>query len=422
MLSLTSINDNCMKYSNLFGKTSKSVQADADSANAKLLTQGGFVAKQMAGVYNYLPLGLRVLSKIQNIIREEMNAVGGNEILMPAMTQEASYKQTGRDKMDVLFHLQGRDESELVLNPTHEEVVTPLAQKYVFSYRDLPMAVYQIQNKFRNEPRAKSGLLRGREFNMKDMYSFHVSQENLDEYYEKVKTAYFNIYKKLGIGDITVLTYASGGMFSKYSHEFQTFAEVGEDTIYFCEKCCVAVNKEIIDEQKNSCPECGSKKLVERQAIEVGNIFKLGDKFSKPFGFEYADNDGKNQLVQMGCYGMGPSRIMGALVEVMHDEKGIIWPKEVAPYQVHLVSLGADDNVKEAAEKLYNQLSEKCIEVLWDDRDAQAGAKLADADLIGIPTRLIISKKTLAEDSVELKERNEKDAQMVKLNDILRVV
>src|SRR3990167_7633633 len=215
-----------MKYSNIFGKTSKSVQADADSANAKLLTQGGFVAKQMAGVYNYLPLGLRVLAKIQNIIREEMDAVGGNEVLMPAMTQEASYVQTGRDKMDVLFHLQGRDESELVLNSTHEEVATPLAQKYIFSYRDLPMAVYQIQNKFRNEPRAKSGLLRGREFSMKDMYSFHVSQEDLDVFYhEKMIPAYEKIYQRLGIGDTTVITSASGGAFSRYSHEFQTLCD-----------------------------------------------------------------------------------------------------------------------------------------------------------------------------------------------------
>ncbi len=411
-----------MKYSQIFGKTSKSVQADADSANAKLLTQGGFVAKQMAGVYNYLSLGLRVLTKIQNIIREEMNAVGGNEILMPAMTQEASYKQTGRDKMDVLFHLQGRDDSELVLNPTHEEVVTPLAQKYTFSYRDLPVAVYQIQNKFRNEPRAKSGLLRGREFNMKDMYSFHVSKESVDEYYEKVKQAYFKVYERLGIGDITVLTYASGGMFSKYSHEFQTFAEVGEDTIYFCADCKVAVNKEIIDEQKDACPECGNKKLVERQAIEVGNIFKLGDKFSKPFEFVFKDSDGQDKPVEMACFGMGPSRLMGALVEVFHDDKGIMWPKSVAPYQVHLVSLGDDENVKQAAEKLYNQLSEKCIEVLWDDRDASAGAKLADADLIGIPTRLIVSKKTLADDSVEVKERNEQEAEMVKLSDVLKKI
>jgi len=409
-----------MRYSNLFGKTTKTVPADADSANAKLLTQGGFVAKQMAGVYNYLPLGLRVLAKIQNIIREEMNAVGGQEILLPAMTQEASYAQTGRDKMDILFRTEGEGGTKLVLNPTHEEVVTPLAQKYVFSYRDLPLAVYQIQNKFRNEPRAKSGLLRGREFNMKDMYSFHVSKEDVDRYYEKVKEAYFKVYERLGIGDITVLTYASGGMFSKYSHEFQTMAEVGEDTIFFCEKCCVAVNKEIIAEQKNACPECGNKKLVERQAIEVGNIFKLGAKFSDPFGFKFKDNDGKDKTVEMACFGMGPSRLMGALAEVFHDEKGIIWPKSVAPYQAHLVSLGADENVKQEAEKLYNQLSEKCIEVLWDDRDASAGAKLADADLIGIPTRLVISKKTLEQKSVEVKERNEKEAKLEDIKQILK--
>lgn len=409
-----------MYYSKLFGKTSKTVSADEESVNAQFLIRGGFVNKQMAGVYNYLPLGLRVLTKIQNIIREEMNAVGGNEILMPAMTQKSSYTQTGRDKMDVLFHLKGRDESDLVLNPTHEEVVTPLAQKYTFSYRDLPVAVYQIQNKFRNEPRAKSGLLRGREFNMKDMYSFHVSKESVDEYYEKVKEAYFKVYERLGIGDITVLTYASGGMFSKYSHEFQTFAEVGEDTIFYCEKCKVAVNKEIIAEQKNACPECGGKKLAERQAIEVGNIFKLGDKFSKPFEFVFKDSDGKDKPVEMGCYGMGPSRLMGALVEVFHDDKGIVWPKSVAPFAVHLVSLGDDESVKQAAEKLYNQLSEKGVEVLWDDRDASAGAKLADADLIGIPARMVISKKTLADDSVEVKERNKKDAEMVKISEILK--
>ena len=408
-----------MRYSQLFGKTSKTIVADAESVNAQLLTKGGFVAKQMAGVYNYLPLGLRVLTKIQNIIREEMNAVGGNEILMPVMTQKSSYTQTGRDKMDILFHLQGRDESELVLNPTHEEVVTPLVQKYTFSYRDLPVAVYQIQNKFRNEPRAKSGLLRGREFNMKDMYSFHVSQESLDEYYEKVKVAYFKIYARLGIDESTVLTYASGGVFSKYSHEFQTFSEVGEDAVFWCKKCNVAVNKEIIADLKNACPECGNKKLEERKSIEVGNIFKLGTKYSIPFKFDYANNQGKVHPVEMGCYGMGPSRIMGTLVEMFHDDKGIVWPKSVAPYQVHLVSLGDDDNVKAEADKIYDKMINDKIEVLYDDRETSAGAKLADADLIGIPTRMVVSKKTLEKNSVEVKERNEKEVGMVKLSVVM---
>ena len=407
-----------MRYSQLFGKTSKTVSADAESVNAKLLTQGGFMAKQMAGVYNYLPLGLRVLTKIQNIIREEMNAVGGNEILMPTLTQEESYLATGRSQMDILFRTEGEGGTKMVLNPTHEEVVTPLVQKYIFSYRDLPVSVYQIQNKFRNEPRAKSGLLRGREFNMKDMYSFHASTEDVDQYYEKVKEAYFKIYERLGIGDKTVLTYASGGTFSKYSHEFQTLAEVGEDTIYLCEKCNVAVNKEIIQEQKHLCPECGGKELMEVKAVEVGNIFKLGMKFSNPFGFVFKDKDGKDKTVEMACFGMGPSRLMGTLVEVYHDDKGIVWPKSVAPYQVHLVSLGADENVKAEAEKLCEKLVEKNVEVLYDDREASAGEKLADVDLIGIPLRLVISKKTLEKKSVEAKERSSKDVEIIPLKNV----
>ncbi len=411
-----------MKYSQFFGKTSKTIAADAESINAQLLTRGGFIAKQMAGVYNYLPLGLRVLTKIQNIIREEMNAVGGNEILMPALTQEESYVATGRSQMDILFKTEGEGGTKLVLNPTHEEVVTPLVQKYTFSYRDLPVSVYQIQNKFRNEPRAKSGLLRGREFNMKDMYSFHASTDDLDGYYEKVKEAYFKVYERLGIGDRTVLTYASGGTFSQYSHEFQTFAEVGEDTIYFCKKCEVAVNKEIINDLKNACPECGNNELEERNSVEVGNIFKLGIKYSNPFGFVYTDKEGKATPVQMGCYGMGPSRLMGALVEVFNDAKGIIWPKSVAPFQIHLVVLGADENVKKEAEKLYEKLTERGAEVLYDDREASAGEKLADADLIGIPTRLLVSKKTLEQKSVEVKERSESEARLEKLSDILKKI
>lgn len=406
-----------MRYSQLFGKTSKTVPADADSINAKLLTQSGFIHKQMAGVYNYLPLGLRVLYNIQQIIREEMNAVGGQEILMPVMTQEESWEKTGRSNLDVLFHFKGQGDTKLVLNPTHEEVVTPLVQHYTFSYRDLPVSVYQIQNKFRNEPRAKSGVLRGREFNMKDMYSFHVSEEDLNAYYDKVKEAYFKIYTRLGIGDITVITYASGGAFSKYSHEFQTLSDIGEDEIYLCEKCKVAVNKELIGEQ-SSCPECGNKKLEIKQGIEVGNIFKLRTKFSKAFDFTFTGQDGKQQPVEMGCYGIGPSRIMGTLVEIFHDEKGIIWPESVAPYQVHLLTLGIEPSVVTAAEKLYQQLMKEHVEVLYDERDIQAGAKLADADLIGIPIRFLISAKTIGQKNVEVKKRNE---QVTKLIPIAKV-
>lgn len=403
-----------MLYSQLFSKTSKSAPSD-DAINAKLLTQAGFISKQMAGVYNYLPLGLRVLNKIQNIIREEINAAGANEILMPALTQEENYKITGRNGLDILFHLQGRDDSDLVLNQSHEEVVTPLLQKFVFSYRDLPAAVYQIQNKFRNEPRAKSGLLRGREFNMKDLYSFHASEADLDAYYEKMKTVYFKILKRLGLEKLAVLTYASGGSFSQYSHEFQILCDVGEDTIHLCDQCNVAVNKEIIAEHK-TCPECGNKKLVEKKGIEVGNIFKLRTKFSAAFKFTFRDEADKEQPVEMGCYGMGPSRLMGALVEVFHDDAGIIWPEATAPYQIHLLTLGKEPEIKKAADELYNKLLKDKVGVLYDDRDVSAGVKLGDADLMGLPTRYLISKKTLAENAVEVKKRNEAKATLIPIN------
>jgi len=395
-----------MLYSKLFGKTSKTVSADEESINAQYLIRGGFINKQMAGVYNYLPLGLRVLSKIQNIIREEMLAVGANEILMPSLTQEENYKTTGRDNMDVLFRSEGHGGTKYVLNPTHEEVVTPLVQKFVFSYQDLPLGVFQIQNKYRNEARAKSGILRGREFNMKDLYSFHTDEESLNEYYEIIKKAYHKIYARLGLGDLTVLTYASGGAFSRYSHEFQTLCSVGEDTIYTCEKCKVGINKEIISEQ-TSCPECGNVDLVEKNGIEVGNIFKLRTKFSSAFNFKYSDAAGQEQLVEMGCYGIGPSRVMGTIVEVFHDDKGIIWPEAVAPFQYHLIVLGKEEESFAMAKNIYDKMTARGIEVLFDDRrDLTAGAKFADADLLGLPIRMIVSKKTIEKQSVEIKKRN----------------
>jgi prolyl-tRNA synthetase len=395
-----------MKYSKLFGKTSKTIISDADSINAKLLTQAGFISKQISGVYNYLPLGLKVLTKIQNIIREEMNKIGGQEILMPAITQEESWVTTGRNMMEVLFHLKGQGGTNLVLNPTHEEVVTPLVQKYVFSYRDLPIAVYQIQNKYRNEARAKSGLLRGREFSMKDLYSFHADEADLNRYYEIVKKAYFKIYERIGIGRETVLTYASGDTFSRFSHEFQTLNDGGEDTIYLCSKCRVAVNKEIIDTQK-ACPECGNTKLEAVKATEVGNIFKLRTKFSEAFKFYYSDSQGQEKIVEMGCYGMGPSRVMGTVVELCHDNAGIIWPKNITPYQVHLIGLdglGGD---------LYQELLSKNIDVLFDERETSAGTKFADADLIGIPIRLVVSKRSQKKGGVEYKLRSEPESKII---------
>ncbi len=412
-----------MKFSQLFTKTSKTAVSDADSTNAKLLTQAGFITKQMAGVYIFLPLGLRVLNKIENIIREEMNNVGGNEVLMPTLTLEENYEITGRDKSlaDVFYRTSGAGESKIVLNPTHEEIVTPLVQKFVFSYQDLPKSVYQFQTKFRNEARAKSGLLRGREFRMKDMYSFHTDEKDLDKYYEEVIKAYFRAYDRLGLGNgRTILTYASGGAFSKYSHEYQTLSPIGEDTIYICEKCQVAVNKEIADEQ-NVCPKCGNKDLKEEKAIEVGNIFKLMDKFTGPFKFFYQNEKGEQQVAQMGCYGIGPSRIMGTIVEVYNDEKGIIWPESVAPYKVHLMSLGKEEESRKEAEKIYQELLKKNIEVLFDDREnASAGEKLADADLIGLPYRVVVSKKTMEKGGVEVKTRNSEKSVIVKFEELLK--
>ena len=404
-----------MRQSQLFTRTVKELPKDETSYNAQALIRAGFIDKSAAGVYSFLPFGWKVINKIENIIREEINAIGGQEINMPSLAPKENWQATGRwDSLDVLFKTTGSDEKEYALNPTHEEVVTPLAKKFISSYRELPLAVYQIQNKFRNEKRAKSGLLRGREFLMKDLYSFHATQEDLDEYYEKAIGAYNNIFRRVGLGEKTYLTYASGGSFSKYSHEFQALTPAGEDIIYVCDDCKMAVNKEIIVDQ-NTCPKCGQKDLREERAVEAGNIFKLGTKYSEPFDLKYQDKDGEKKIVIMGCYGLGIGRLMGTIVEVCHDDKGIIWPENVAPFKVHLLSL----NENETAEKIYSDLVKQGIEVLYDDRELQAGEKFADADLIGCPYRLIVSRKTLALDSVELKSRSSATSELVKLADLI---
>ena len=403
-----------MKQSRLFTKTVKNLPKDESSYNAQALIRAGFIDKVGAGIYTYLPLGKIVLDKICSLIREEINEIGGQEILMSALVPRENWQTTGRwETFDALFRLTGNDQKEYALGATHEEVVSPLAKNFVFSYKDLPFSVYQIQTKFRNEKRAKAGLLRGREFLMKDLYSFHVDQEDLDRYYDLATRAYQRIYERLGIGELTYLTYAAGGAFSKYSHEFQTVSSAGEDLIYVCDQCRVAVNQEIIEEQ-SVCPLCGEKKLEKKKAIEVGNIFKLGTKFSQPFELKYKDASGRENLVVMGCYGIGPSRIMGAIAEIYHDSKGLIWPANIAPYQVHLLSLNSNDE----AEKIYRQLQSEGVEVLYDDRELSAGEKFADADLIGCPYRVVVSAKTLAADSVELKARAESAVAPVKISQL----
>ncbi|MDP2664189.1 MAG: aminoacyl--tRNA ligase-related protein, partial [bacterium] len=325
-----------MLQSEIFTKTLKEAPKDERSVNAQLLIRAAFIDKLAAGIYSYLPFGLRVLKKLEGIIREEMNRIGGKEVFLPALHPKENWQKTGRWKYPEMFKLKNRQGKDYGLGWTHEEIITPLIKKFVKSYKDLPVYVYQFQEKFRDELRAKSGLLRGMEFPMKDLYSFNESEKDLDSFYEKVTKAYFNVFKRCGLDKETFLTLASGGAFSKYSHEFQTVTPYGEDEIYLCEKCGIAVNREIIVSEKNQCPECKSRKLALKKAIEVGNIFKLKDRFSRPFDLKFKDNKGKESLLMMGCYGIGLSRLMGAVVEIHNDDKGIIWPKEVAPFQVHL--------------------------------------------------------------------------------------
>lgn len=554
-----------MKYSQLFGRTKLEAPHDADSVNARLLTQAGFIDKIAAGIYNFLPLGLRVLQKVNQIIREEMNKVGGQEILMPALHPREIWEKTGRNRTmdEVLYRTKGAGNKDFVLGPSHEETVTPLVGKFINSYKDLPFVVYQIQTKFRDEPRAKSGLLRGREFGMKDMYSFHVSEKDLDEYYEKVKDAYFNVYKRCGLE--AYIVEASGGAFTdKFSHEFSILTPSGEDTILLCPKCKTAQNLEVASgkvlppekkepkEQKMKevpakrepsieagcklhkcepwqilktvvytvedrglvgvcirgdlnvnenklvnyfgkrlraatpdellkagliqgfispigndlipfvadhsvthvknwitgankkhidlvganlgrdftidefadflevkggflCSKCGGG-LREEKAIEAGNIFKLGTKFSKDFGLQYTDKSGKRHDIPMGCYGIGNTRLVGTIVEAKHDEKGMIWPKSVAPYLVHLVSLG---DTGDRAEKLYREIKDAGIEILYDDRDETAGKKFNDADLIGLPIRLVVSPRTIERGSVEWKLREEEKGRDVVFESVI---
>ncbi len=416
-----------MRQSKFFSKTLKEAPKDEEAISAQFLLRAGFVDKLMAGVYSFLPLGLRVLKRIEAVIREEMNEIGGQELLLPVIQPKELWEKTGRwQEFNALYKLKSHEGKEIALGPTHEEVIVPLAKKFIKSYKDLPIYVYQIQTKFRDEPRPKSGLLRNREFLMKDLYSFHTSEEDLGKFYEKMKRVYQRIFQRLSLK--TLVVEASGGTFSKYSHEFQVPSETGEDVIVYC-SCDFARNREITNlKENNPCPKCGKKVKIMR-AIEVGNIFKLGTKYSQPFDLKYRDKKGKEKTVFMGCYGIGLGRAMGTIVEIHRDDKGIIWPSSVAPFNAHLISIlpsekNKTQKIKGIAEKLYHSLSQNTkLEILYDDRDnVSNGEKLVEADLLGIPWRVIISERTLFLRKVEIKRRDQKTAKLIKTSELYKII
>ncbi len=417
-----------MRYSQLFGKTLKSAPAEAESANAKYLIQGGFVDQEMAGVYTWLPLGLRVLRKVEQIVREEMDALGAQEIFMPSLQPKEYWVTTNRwEGVDILFKLNSQTGKEYALGCTHEEVVTPLAQKFTKSYKELPFAVYQINTKFRDELRAKSGVLRGREFRMKDMYSFHTNQEDLTAFYNRALEAYVKAYTRCGL-QVKVVQ-ASGGIFTQnVSHEFQALTDAGEDILIACPNCEFGQNSEVATlKVGEACPKCQGT-LAQMKGVEVGNIFDLGTKYTDAFDFTFTAEDGTQKRVLMGCYGIGTTRLVGSIVETHHDERGIVWPKSVAPFQVHLVSLRSKDaavqaTIDQTASDVYDGLMRAGIEVVWDDRaDLSPGQKFADADLLGMPLRLVVSEKTLAENAVEWKARTSAEARRVPIAEIIEEV
>ncbi|QQG45146.1 MAG: hypothetical protein HYW89_04070 [Candidatus Sungiibacteriota bacterium] len=415
-----------MRQSQLFGKTLREAPKDEVSANAKLLERGGFIYKTMAGVYDYLPLGYRVLGKINQVVREEMDTIGGQEILLSALQPKERWQKTGRweGMKDIMYQFKDHSGREMGLATTHEEALAEIALRTVHSYKDLPLFVYQIQTKFRDEPRAKSGLIRGREFLMKDFYSFHRDYDDLGRFYEIADTAYRKLFKRLNL-DFYV-TEASGGTFTKeFTHEYQVLSEAGEDWILYCSRCRFAQNKEVSQMRDGGkCIKCnGAVKLG--RSIEVGNIFKLGTKFSEAFGLYYSDEKGAKKPVVMGSYGIGPGRLLATIVEVHHDEQGIIWPDTVAPFRVHLIEIipkSKNLKVKKAAGRFYKDLLAKGIEVLYDDRDDKtAGEKFADADLIGIPWRVVVSEKTLQKKgAIEIKRRSEKKEMVVDKKELFK--
>ncbi|MEI6480844.1 MAG: aminoacyl--tRNA ligase-related protein [Candidatus Saccharibacteria bacterium] len=411
-----------MRLTKLFTKTTKNTPADETAKNAQLLIQAGFIHKEMAGVYAFLPLGLRVIENIKKIVREEMSTVSGQELIMTNLQSREKWELTTRwddDVVDVWFKTKLKDDTEVGLAWTHEEAIIEMMKPHINSYKNLPISVYQFQVKLRNELRSKSGIMRGREFIMKDMYSMCIDEAQHDDYYQSVIEAYVRVYERLGIGDDTYVTYASGGSFTKFSHEFQTVCEAGEDIIYVHKGKNIAINEEVLDEESLSKLGIARSELTEVKSSEVGNIFNFGTEKSEQMDFAYTNEQGERQFVHLGSYGIGISRVMGVIAEKFSDEKGLVWPIGIAPAQVYLARLGDSEEVLTSADELYSLLSGKGIEVLYDDRDVRAGEKFADADLMGIPVRIVVSQKTVADGIHEVKERTHNETKMLDNSAIL---
>ncbi len=411
-----------MRQSNLFTKTRREAPKDEVSKNAQLLIRAGYIHKEMAGVYAYLPLGLKVLEKIKAIVREEMNAIGSQELIMTAIQRKELWEKTDRwsdEKVDVWFKSKLKNDTEIGFGWSHEEPITDMMKNYISSFRDLPVFVYQFQTKLRNELRAKSGIMRGREFVMKDLYSYALDEKTHQEFYDKATQAYLNVFKRVGLGDDTFVTFASGGAFTQFSHEFQTITEGGEDSIYINREKNIAVNEEILNDETLKKLGVTKNDLQKVTTAEVGNIFNFGTKKCEQLDLFYTDAEGKKIPVWLGSYGIGITRLMGVITEKFADEKGIIWPSAVAPFKIHLIVLaGKDLKATDAADELYKKLTGEGIEVLYDDRDARAGEKFADSDLIGIPHRIVISDKTLAQNAFEYKNRKSGETKMITEKDI----
>ena len=414
-----------MKATQLFTHSTKEIPSDETSKNAQLLLRAGFISKEMAGVYAYLPLGLRVIEKIKAIVREEMNAIDGQEIIMTSLQQKELWEKTDRwddEKVDIWFKSALKNGTEVGLGWSHEEQITNMMRNFVHSYKDLPQSMYQFQTKLRNELRAKSGIMRGREFVMKDMYTYANSDEEHQKIYDKVTQAYLKIFDRLGVGDKTYLTYASGGAFTEFSHEFQTITDAGEDIVYLDESKKLAINEEVYNDVIISRLSLNKKTLKKVKTAEVGNIFSFGTAKSKQLDLKFTNKEGKEEYVVLGSYGIGITRLMGVIVELFSDEKGMVWPESIAPYKVYLAQLGQDKVVLDAAKRLYDILIKNNVEVFWDERDARPGEKFSDADLYGFPYRIVISQNTTKANEYEVKRRDQQEVNNLTIDELLNLL